>query len=136
MHEPIWPTFDYLGIGLNEDSLLDYTKNISSNAYTHAYVQLDNRWQSHYGDLSLDGMKFTDPIGLASQLKEYSFRANMWSHLFVNTDAIVFTNVTTSALVVRDTQNTMKIITWDYGYGVSVDATNANARQWSASPDF
>jgi hypothetical protein len=60
----------------------------------------------------------------------------MWSHLFIDTDATVFANVTTSELVVRDERNATMIITWDYGYGVSVDATSARAREWLAELIF
>lgn len=52
-------------------------------------MEIDDRWQSAYGDLEFDALKFPDAPGMVRQLHAMGFKVTVWVMPFVeeNSDA-------------------------------------------------
>lgn len=46
-------------------------------------MEIDDRWQSAYGDLTFDQKKFPDAKGMVDQLHEMGFKVTVWVMPFV-----------------------------------------------------
>lgn len=41
-------------------------------------MEIDDRWQTKYGDLEFDPVKFPDPKGMVAQLHAMGFKVTCW----------------------------------------------------------
>ena len=51
---------------------------ILENGYRPGVIEIDDRWQSRYGDLEFDATKFPDPKGMVEQLHSQGFLVTVW----------------------------------------------------------
>jgi myogenesis-regulating glycosidase len=62
---PIWTTWNYYFKEINQTTVIDFLdKILSYGGYYVAQLEIDDRWESHYGDLEFDKIKFPDPAAM------------------------------------------------------------------------
>ena len=50
-------------------------------------MEIDDRWQSAYGDLDFDAAKFPDAPGMVRQLQALGFKVTVWVMPFAQEDS-------------------------------------------------
>ena len=53
-------------------------------------MEIDDRWQSAYGDLDFDAAKFPDAPGMVRQLQALGFRVTVWVMPFVEENSAAY----------------------------------------------
>lgn len=146
---PIWSTWATFKKEINETTLKMFAHDILANNYSNSQLEIDDKWQTNYGDFIFDTNKFPDMKGLISYLNNLNFRTTLWVHPFVNIEAENFLKVSLAFLEVRAPDglrpgkkkislnlffnfNFKKAITswWDGIAAVALDMTNPNTTEW------
>ena len=83
MFYPIWTTWATSHADVTQQSTLALAKNVlkaksESNFPNGSIIEIDDRWQSRYGDLDFDPVKFPDAKGMVKQLHDMGFLVTVW----------------------------------------------------------
>jgi alpha-glucosidase (family GH31 glycosyl hydrolase) len=87
---PIWSTWAAFKRDINESVVLDFAKEINDNGYPNCQLEIDDKWQTRYGDFEFDPEKFPNAKELISELRDLGFRSTVWIHPFANVDSQTF----------------------------------------------
>lgn len=71
---PIWTTWARYKTRINQDKVLNYAKEITERGMAYSVMEIDDKWQTKYGDLSFDPTKFPDPVAMIDSLHQLGFK--------------------------------------------------------------
>lgn len=83
LRAPIWTTWARYKTAVNQTKVLQYAHQIADRDLQRSVMEIDDRWQVAYGDLSFDPRKFPDPVGMVKELHDLGFKVTTWVHPFV-----------------------------------------------------
>lgn len=101
---PVWSTWAEYKQQINQSVVLDFANKIKENGFEGSQVEVDDKWETCYGDATFDPAKFPDPAGMVEQLKEMGFRVTLWIHPFINEECLSFGPAAEAGYLVRDQQ--------------------------------
>ena len=129
---PVWTTWSYYFRDINQSVVLDYAQQIANNNYPRSQLEIDDQWESLYGDLDFDKSKFPDMKSLSASLKKLGFRVTLWVHPFCNIDSKNFVYGANQGYWVKDPTGKFPAFTswWNGKYAAILDTTNANATDY------
>lgn len=85
MIRPLWSTWAEYKDKINQSIILDYTKKVVSEGFGNSsHIEIDDMWETCYGEIEFDRVKFPDPKGLVEEIKAMGFRTTAWIHPFIN----------------------------------------------------
>lgn len=83
VRNPIWSTWARYKRDINESTVLEFANEIVANNFTGQY-ELDDDWETCYGSLTFNTVKFPAIKNLTDNLKTMGFKVTLWIHPFVN----------------------------------------------------
>ncbi|HET8547029.1 MAG TPA: glycoside hydrolase family 31 protein, partial [Bryobacteraceae bacterium] len=90
-------------------------------------LEIDDRWESRYGDLMFDSGKFPDPKAMIEELHRMGFRVTLWVHPFVNADSRTYRSTEVQPWLLADKSGRPGLIKWWNGIAAVWDFTNPRA---------
>lgn len=90
LRAPIWTTWARYKTKVNESKVLKYAREIADRGLPRSVMEIDDRWQTAYGELSFDEKKFPDPRSMVDELHELGFKVTVWVHPFVEEKSAAF----------------------------------------------
>jgi alpha-glucosidase (family GH31 glycosyl hydrolase) len=126
---PIYTTWVEHKADVTQAKVVELARAIRSNALPAGVVEIDDRWEAHYGDMDFDGAKFPDPRAMNDELHRMGFRVTLWVHPFVNPDARTFAEHARERLLIRDANDGPALIRWWNGPAAVRDFSNPRAAE-------
>jgi hypothetical protein len=71
---PIWSTWANYKKKIDENSIRQFAHDILDNNYTHSQIEIDDKWQTEYGDFTFDVKKFPNITNFITELNDLGFR--------------------------------------------------------------
>ncbi len=124
---PIYTTWVEHKADVTQAKVLDFAKAIRANGLPAGVLEIDDKWEVHYGDMDFDAAKFPDPRTMNDELHRMGFRVTLWVHPFVNPDTKTFAEHRDDGLLLRDANGTTGMIRWWNGPAAVWDFTNPRA---------
>ena len=87
-NRPTWTTWATSHADVIQADVLALGKAVIDNGYRPGVLEIDDRWQSRYGDLEFDSIKFPDPKGMIDQLHEEGFLVTVWVMPFLQEGSV------------------------------------------------
>ena len=81
---PIWSTWAQFKGNINDLNVKQYAQDILAYNFSHSQLEIDDRWQTEYGDFTFDTKKFPNIKNFITDLNEMGFRTTLWVHPFAN----------------------------------------------------
>jgi len=113
--------------------VLEYAKEISSHGFPNSQLEIDDRWEAHYGDFSFDSKKFPNPQEMVKQLHSMGYRVSLWVHPLFNTDCEYFKTASNYFVKTKNNASQVLLNHWWEGEAAHVDFTDNEAREWFVS---
>jgi len=133
---PIYTTWVEHKADVDQAKVLEFAKQIRANGLPAGVLELDDKWEVHYGDMDFDKVKFPDPKAMNDELHRLGFRVTLWVHPFVNTDTKTFLEHRRDGLLLRDANGSAGLVRWWNGPAAVWDFSNPEAgRQFRARLD-
>jgi alpha-glucosidase (family GH31 glycosyl hydrolase) len=129
----IYTTWAHYKTAVTQDAVLDLAAQIDKHGFPTGIIEIDDRWQTAYGDLTFDAAKFPDPGALLAHLKAAGFDVTLWVPPFVNPDAALWSEAEAAGVLVHDAAGQPLLTTWWQGEGGLIDAGNPAALAWWAA---
>ncbi|KAJ8029414.1 Myogenesis-regulating glycosidase [Holothuria leucospilota] len=127
---PVWSSWAQYKVFIDQPSIMDYAKNIRKNNFKDSQLEIDDGYQTAYGDFAFDPKKFPNPSRMVKDLHDMGFRVTLWVTPFANPESKAYVEGTKHGYWVKDDHGQPAIITWWNGEGVMLDFTNPKATEW------
>jgi alpha-glucosidase len=82
--QPVWSTWAQYKADINASVVLDFGREIVARGFTASQLEIDDNWETCYGEAAFDPDRFPDPARLVEDLKALGFRVTLWVHPFIN----------------------------------------------------
>ena len=80
---PIWTTWARYHEDVDQRKVLKFAREIIARGMPRSVMEIDDKWQAHYGDISFCRRKFPDPGAMVRSLHDLGFKVTVWVHPFV-----------------------------------------------------
>ncbi|KAF4525153.1 hypothetical protein B566_EDAN014770 [Ephemera danica] len=130
IEHPIWSTWARYKRDINESVVEAFANEILFYGYLNSQIEIDDLWETCYGELTFDLQKFPDPAGLTQRLKAIGYRVTLWVHPFVNFNCPSFEAWRAAGYFVHDEEGNVRTQWWNGLQAAIVDFTNPNASSW------
>ena len=74
----IWTTWATSHADITQSDTVALAEAVIQNGFQPGVLEIDDRWQSRYGDLKFDSLKFPHPKQMIEQLHELGFLVTLW----------------------------------------------------------
>lgn len=129
---PIWTTWTRHKTAIDQAATLAFARDIAAHDFPYSVLEIDDRWQSAYGDLTFDPNKFPDPAGLVAALHHLGFAVTLWVMPFIASHAARFAEARTRGFLVRGPDSEPAIVRWWQGQAALLDVSHPEALAWFA----
>jgi hypothetical protein len=127
---PIWTTWARYKDRIDQDTVLKFAREIQDNGYPHHVLEIDDRWQTHYGDLEFDPERFPDPKKMIRELKERGFKVTVWVIPFFHPQSRAGQEAARAGYLVQTSSGDPYRVMWWQGAGYLLDVTHPQALKW------
>ncbi|OXA42081.1 SITS-binding protein [Folsomia candida] len=129
---PYWSTWAQYKTAVNQSIVLDYADKIISYGFSSSsHIQIDDKWETCYGEGTFDPVKFPDPAAMVAQVKSMNLRITLWFHPFMNFECEIFKTAMYAGYLLEDGYGQPGISAWWAGAHMgTLDITNPAALQW------
>jgi alpha-glucosidase (family GH31 glycosyl hydrolase) len=128
--KPTWTTWARYKTSISQEIVLQFADEIIQHGYPYNIMEIDDRWQAHYGDLGFDTLRFPNPKEMIEQLHDKGFKVTAWVIPFLQPDAQAFTEGAKNGWLVRQQGGSPYLVEWWQGRGGLLDVTNPSALEW------
>jgi hypothetical protein len=126
--QPIYTTWVEYKADVDQAKVLAFARAIRRHALPAGVLEIDDRWESAYGDLTFDAARFPDPRAMVDTLHRLGFRVTLWVHPFVNLGSRTYAEQRDSALLVRArSTGGPALLRWWNGVAALWDVSNPDA---------
>lgn len=130
--KPLWNSWAQFYTNVDQDKLLDYATDLHKNGVDGHTIQLDDKWESGYGNLTFDKKTFPDPKGMSAKIHNMGFDFGIWVTLWINLDSDNYQYAVDHGYLLKDAKDTSKPckVTWWNGNAGIIDLANPDAKAW------
>lgn len=130
--DPIYTTWvEYkdkaLGTFVSQAKVEEFARKIREHRLPAGVIEIDDKWESAYGDLEFDPKLFPDPKRMVDELHRQGFKVTLWMHPFVNVESKAYKDANVRRLLLNDATGEPGVIKWWQGTGAIYDFTNPAA---------
>ena len=130
MGAPIWTTWARYKDRIDQDKVLAFARQIKDNRYPYHVLEIDDRWQTEYGDLAFDPERFPDPGKMIRELNQMGFKVTVWVIPFFHPHSAAGREAVEAGYVAKTSSGDPYLVNWWQGKGYLLDITNPEARSW------
>lgn len=128
--KPTWTTWARYKTEVSQDVVLKFADEIIQNEFPHGVMEIDDRWQSHYGDIFFDPIRFPNPREMIDGLHAKGFKVTAWVIPFFDPNSDAFAEGASKGYLIRHPGGAPYLVPWWQGHGGLLDVTNLSALEW------
>lgn len=130
---PIWSTWARYKRDINQSTVQEFAEKIKSSDLLASQLEIDDKWETCYGDLEFDLKKFPDPKQMTTHLEELGMPTTLWVHPFCNLECKTYNIGKEKGFWVKDKNGDPAEVKWWNGRSSALlDTTNKEATEWFA----
>lgn len=123
----IWSTWAEMKADVNTAKVLEMADRLRSLDLPGGIIEIDDKWQRHYGDTHFDPDKFPDPKRLVDTLHARGFLVTLWIPPFITEESANFAEARDRGLLLGNGQMP---VDWWQGRGHLLNVYRPDARTW------
>ncbi|WP_189938062.1 glycoside hydrolase family 31 protein [Streptomyces sulfonofaciens] len=130
--KPLWNSWAQFYTHVDQAKLLDYATDLKANGLDGHTIQLDDKWESNYGNLTFDSTAYPDPKAMSDKIHAMGFDFGLWVTLWINLDSANYQEAADKGYLLKDAEDPAKPceVTWWNGTAGIVDLANPEAKAW------
>jgi alpha-glucosidase (family GH31 glycosyl hydrolase) len=130
--KPVWNSWAQFYTNVDQAKLLDYATDLHTAGIDGHTIQLDDKWESNYGNLTFDSKAYPDPKAMSQKIHDLGFDFGLWVTLWINLDSDNYQFAVDHDYLLKDAGDTSKpcTVTWWNGTAGIIDLVNPDAKAW------
>nr|QIY76932.1 glycoside hydrolase [Streptomyces sp. RLB1-33] len=130
--KPVWNSWAQFYTNVDQAKVLDYATDLHDAGLEGHTVQLDDKWESNYGNLTFDSKAYPDPKAMARKIHDLGFDFGLWVTLWINLDSDNYQFAVDHGYLLKNAADTSKpcTVTWWNGTAGIIDLANPDAKAW------
>ena len=130
--KPVWNSWAQFYTHVDQAKLLDYAQKLHDSGLDGHTLQLDDKWESNYGNMTFDPKAYPDPKAMSDRIHALGFDFGLWVTLWINLDSDSYQYAADHGYLLKDATDTTKpcTVTWWNGTAGIVDLANPDAKTW------
>ncbi|MDX2521190.1 glycoside hydrolase family 31 protein [Streptomyces stelliscabiei] len=130
--KPVWNSWAQFYTHIDQEKLLDYATDLKDDGLDGHALQLDDKWESNYGNLTFDAKAYPDPKAMSKKIHDLGFDFGLWTTLWINLDSDNYQFAVDKGYLLGDAADPAKpcTVTWWNGTAGIIDLANPEARAW------
>jgi len=124
---PIWSTWARYKTEINQSLVIQFAQEILDNGFMNSQLEIDDDWETCYGEMQFSPAKFPDPKGMVDTLKQMGFRVTLWVHPFVNSNCPIYDEYLRNGYFVKNQQGEVRTGWWNGDDAGAIDFSNSAA---------
>ncbi|MFI6460896.1 glycoside hydrolase family 31 protein [Streptomyces sp. NPDC050538] len=130
--KPLWNSWAQFYTGVNQEKLLAYATALHDKGLGGHTVQLDDKWESNYGNMTFDPKAYPDPKAMSAHIHALGYDFGLWVTLWINLDSTNYQYAADHDYLLHDAADPTKpcTVTWWNGTAGIVDLGNPAAKAW------
>ena len=84
---PLWNTWAQFYTSVDQQKVLAYADGLAANGVPGHTVQIDDKWESNYGNFTFDTTKFPDAKAMSDHIHGLGSDVGLWVSLWINIDS-------------------------------------------------
>ena len=130
---PTWTTWARYKTEVSQSVVLQFADEIQSHDYLYGVMEIDDRWQTRYGDIEFDPTRFPDPRGMIEELHTRGFKVTCWVIPFLDPESQAGMDGARLDYLIKDQHGQPYLVPWWQGRGYLLDVSNLEALDWFKS---
>ncbi|GAA4610080.1 glycoside hydrolase family 31 protein [Actinoallomurus liliacearum] len=130
--KPLWNSWAQFYTKVDQTKLLDYAQKLHDNGIPGHTIQLDDRWESNYGNLTFNTKTFPDARAMSDKIHAMGYDFGLWVTLWINLDSTNYQYAVDHGYLLKDKADPTKpcTVSWWNGTAGIVDLANPDAKAW------
>lgn len=130
--EPVWNSWAQFYTAVSQAKLLDYARDLHAAGLPGHALQLDDKWESDYGNMTFDAKAYPDPAAMSREIHDLGFDFGLWVTLWINLDSDKYQYAADHGYLLKDAADPTRPCSVDWWNGTAgiVDLANPEARDW------
>jgi myogenesis-regulating glycosidase len=109
---PIWTTWARYKMAVTQADVLAFAEEIAAHDYPRSVMEIDDRWQTAYGESTWDRAKFPDPRAMIDRLHELGFKVTLWVPPFFDPHSAAFAEAAEHGYLMRHPAHGAPALWW------------------------
>lgn len=127
---PVWTTWAQYKDEIDQATVLDFAHQIVDSGYPYQVMEIDDRWQTQYGDFEFDPARFPDAKAMVDELHQLGFQVTTWIIPFLHQHSQAGQEAAEKGFVVLQPDGAPYHVRWWQGKAYLIDTTNPQAMAW------
>ncbi|MFF8943259.1 glycoside hydrolase family 31 protein [Streptomyces sp. NPDC014864] len=129
---PVWNSWAQFYTHVDQARMLDYAQDLHDHRVRGHTIQLDDKWESNYGNMTFDEKAYPDPRAMSRRIHDLGFDFGLWVTLWINLDSDQYRYAADHGYLLRDRAHPDAPcrVTWWNGTAGIVDLADPDARAW------
>ncbi|MEU6809713.1 glycoside hydrolase family 31 protein [Streptomyces sp. NPDC046831] len=129
---PVWNSWAQFYTRVDQAGLVDYARDLHAAGLTGHTLQLDDKWESDYGNMTFDAAAYPDPRAMSRTIHGLGFDFGLWVTLWINLTSDSYQYAADHGYLLQDAAGTGRpcTVTWWNGTAGIVDLADPDARAW------
>lgn len=127
---PVWSTWAKYKSNISDKVVREFADGILHHKFPRNQIEIDDKWESCYGDMEVDDKKFPNMMNLVGDLKKKGFKTTLWIHPFVNKNCAKFKEAKKNGFFVQNSSGSVQTKWWNGNDSAYIDFTNNEAVSW------
>ena len=129
---PLWNTWGQFYTTIDQQKALAYAEGLAASGVPGHTVQIDDKWESNYGNFTFDTTKFPDAAAMSDRIHGLGFDVGLWVTLWLNVDSQSYPEAAAKGYLLMDGDDPGKVcnVEWWNGTAGILDLANPEARAW------
>jgi alpha-glucosidase (family GH31 glycosyl hydrolase) len=132
LRAPIWTTWARYKTHITQETVINFAREIRAHGFPGGTLEIDDKWQQHYGDNALDPQRFPDPRRMVATLNDLGFAVTLWVIPFFDAASKNAQDAIRHNYVVRRPDGKHYDVPWWQGTAHLLDVSNPYALDWWA----
>jgi alpha-glucosidase (family GH31 glycosyl hydrolase) len=129
--KPIFTTWVEYKQSVDQEKVMAFAESIKAHDFPCGVVEIDDKWEAHYGDFTFDPSKFPDPKMIVDSLHKMGYLVTLWVYPYFNLESANYSYAKERNYLVLDPdKDEPAIIRWWNGEAGLLDISNPKALSW------
>ena len=129
---PTWTTWARYKEAIDQERCATFVEEIVGAGFPIGTFEIDDKWQTAYGDLTFDPGRFPDPRALIDRLHDQDIEVTAWVVPFIDPVAACADEAVAEGYVARRPDGEPHVVTWWHDPAYLLDISDPRAEAWFA----